>query len=117
MKKLPLLSVLFLTACGLSSELLYTDRSGNSVYQATCNGIIRTIGDCYKLAAQQCAGDFEIVNQDQYSAGTFGDFGSNSRTTFNNPLSIYNSLNSSMSGSFNTTNNIKRNIIFKCKNF
>lgn len=117
MKKLSMLPVLFLSACGLSSEFLYTDRSGNSVYQATCNGIIRSIGDCYKLAAQQCAGEFEIVNQEQYSAGNIGFFDSNTGTSASNPFSAYNELNSSMNGSFNTTNNVKRNIVFKCKKF
>ena len=117
MKKLSLLPVLFLSACGLSSEFLYTDRSGNSVYQATCNGIIRSIGDCYKLAAQQCTGDFEIVNQEQYSAGNMGFFDSDTRASNNNPFSVYNELNSSMSGSFSSTNNVKRNIVFKCKKF
>ena len=117
MKKLSLLSVLVLTACGLSSELLYTDRSGNGIYQATCNGAFRSIGDCFKLAAQQCTGEFEIVQQDQYSAGTFGNFNGDTRTSFGNPLYFYNSVNSYSSGSFNTTNNIRRNIIYKCKAF
>lgn len=117
MKKLFPLSVLFLTVCGLSSELLYTDRNGNNVYQATCNGVVRTIGDCYKLAAQQCAGDFDIVTQDQFSAGSFGTFDGNQSSSMENPFSTYSRLNSDLSGSMMTTNNIKRHIIFKCKKF
>lgn len=115
MKKLFLFFILFLTACGLSVEPLYFDRNGNGIYQATCNGGLRSLGDCYKLAGQQCAGEFEIINQDQHSTGTIGSFNGNSQSSLQNPFSVYNSLNTSMSGSIDTTNIIKRNLIFKCK--
>jgi len=80
MHKFFILSILLiLSACsiGLYSEPLYSLPDGKNVYQAICNGAYRSIGDCFKLAAQQCAGNFEIVQQSQNNIGDLGTFNMN----------------------------------------
>lgn len=60
MKKIALLGFMLLAACATVKPMYVRD--GVQVYRATCNGAIRDIGDCYALAAEQCAGRFEEVN-------------------------------------------------------
>lgn len=60
MKKLILCSILFITSCAMVSPVYVRD--GKQVYKATCNGLIRDIGDCYALASEQCMGSFEVIN-------------------------------------------------------
>ena len=107
MRKFFILStILVLSACGIGlySEPLYSSSDGKTVYQATCNGAYRSIGDCFKLAAQQCAGNFEIVQQSQNNIGNMGTFNMNNNNSFNN-----------YTGGFNSTAIIKRSIIYQCK--
>lgn len=107
MRKFFILSILLiLSACGIGlySEPLYSSLEGKTVYQATCNGAYRSIADCFKLAAQQCAGNFEIIQQSQNNVGSFGSFNMNNTNSFNN-----------YTGGFDSTPIIKRNIIYQCK--
>lgn len=107
MRKFFIFSItLILSACsfGLYSEPLYSSSEGKTVYQATCNGAFRSLGDCFKLAAQQCAGNFEIVQQSQNNVGSFGSFDINNNNSFNNYTS-----------GFDSTQIIKRHIIYQCK--
>ncbi|MBE6445561.1 MAG: hypothetical protein E7019_05905 [Alphaproteobacteria bacterium] len=66
MKKALLLFLFFLSACATVKPMYMKD--GVMVYKATCNGIARDIGDCYVLASEQCAGNFEVVDtvENQY---------------------------------------------------
>ena len=107
MRKFFILSAIpILSACGIGlySEPLYSSSEGKTVYQATCNGTYRSIGDCFKLAAQQCAGNFEIIQQSQNNVGNFGTFNINNGNSFND-----------YTGDFGSTPIIKRNIIYQCK--
>ena len=114
MKKYLFMALFLTSACslGLSTEQLYFDADGNGVYQATCNGGRRSIGDCYKLAAQQCLGNFEIIEQDKNVTGSYSSFDGDSRTTAN----FAGALVGAYTGSGVTNNFIHRSIIFKCKN-
>lgn len=59
MKKIFLLFVLFCSAC-VTSVPLYTDSNGATVYDATCNGGLRSLGDCYRKANEDCPNGFEV---------------------------------------------------------
>ena len=108
MKKIVLLGLMLLAACATVKPMYVRD--GVQVYRATCNGAIRDIGDCYALAAEQCAGKFEEVNifeddstklsnktEDKYST-----YGSRGKNTVSNTTGIKTSV-------------INRALYFYCK--
>lgn len=68
MKKFFLFSLFLLSACA-SVEAIYV-RDGKQVYKASCSGGLRDISDCYALASQQCAGDFEVINTIEDTSAT-----------------------------------------------
>ena len=107
--KIILSAACLLSACslGLYSEPLYTTPDGNTVYQATCNGTRRSIGDCYRLAAQQCFGNFEIINQDKENTGSVD--------SFSGKMNFSDALNTYYNGGYTAKNLISRNIIYRCK--
>lgn len=58
MKKWILFSILFLSACA-TTDFLYIESSGSSVYEADCG----TLGYCYQKANQQCPNGFEVIDR------------------------------------------------------
>ena len=112
MKKTILLLPLMLGACAqVYSEPLYQDRSGVQVYQAFCNGTRHSIGDCYKQAAADCMGEFDIIQKEKDKTGSIKGFQSGESTALN----VFSALASSRSGAGATQSIIKRSIIYKCK--
>ena len=67
MKKMLLLSVLLLGGCANTfSDVKYLyDGSNGPVYEASCHGSYKTLGDCYKEAGQTCSGDFKVINRSE----------------------------------------------------
>lgn len=76
MKKIIFASLFLLAACATVKPLYIRD--GVQVYRATCNGWARDIGDCYALASEQCAGNFEVVNSIENETDNF--FAANNTT-------------------------------------
>ncbi len=103
-----ILPTLLLSACslGLYSEPLYNMPDGKTVYQATCRGAYRSLDDCYKLAGQQCMGNFEIINQASEVTGTMDSFNGSF-----NPITTYQSFN----GGYSSQSLINRTLIYRCK--
>lgn len=62
MKKLAIFIVFLCTACAYSRPL-YTDENGQIVYEATCNGDILSIGDCYMKAKEDCPFGFDVKDK------------------------------------------------------
>ena len=62
MRKLVFIALLMVCGCtqkaltGSGVDYLYTDEKGAGVYEAECDLAFRTMGDCYKLASEQCGG-------------------------------------------------------------
>lgn len=68
MKYLIPLAFLILTGCfGRGVRPAYT-RNGVTVYEAKCNGMARTINDCYEQASKLCGGNFKEVGTDATSS-------------------------------------------------
>lgn len=109
---LPIIAILASCTFGLYNETLYDDGK-NPVYQAVCNGQLWTLGSCYKLAYQQCGGEFEIITQDKYNAGTTVNSSYQSGSYSN--YSYNSNYNGSIYGDATAYNIINRAIIYKCK--
>lgn len=60
--------MIFAFGCALGKGVrpVYENK-GAQVFEATCNGTGRTMGDCYAQAAKTCDGNFEPVNNDSSS--------------------------------------------------
>lgn len=69
MKKFIFLILLLTPAC-VSSKYLYTDENNNPVYQVTCNGALRTYGDCLAEIGRSCPMGFNIIMSDEKQTGT-----------------------------------------------
>lgn len=112
MKKLFLLGVLMISACATVKPVYVRD--GVQVYSATCNGMVRDISDCYALAAQQCAGNFEVINtvENQYDDFFENDNQIKKTVYSDNTKTVYKSNNGIPS--FKTPL-IKRSLFFYCK--
>jgi hypothetical protein len=64
MRKIGLtLLTLMLSGC-MTTRMAYV-QNGTEVYEANCNGLARTIADCYAQASKKCNGKFKEVNKDQ----------------------------------------------------
>jgi len=63
MKNLILIILFFLSSCaGVSKS--YSDENGKDVFEASCNGLVRSMGDCYSLANKECKGKkIEVINK------------------------------------------------------
>lgn len=62
MKKLIVLTVLLCNAC-VTSVPLYTDINGVTIYEAKCDGTVRSLGDCYRKANEDCPFGFEVKDK------------------------------------------------------
>lgn len=60
--KFLMLSFLLLTACASTNPAFVRD--GNQVWEATCNGLARSMTDCHKQAAKKCDGSYSEVGTD-----------------------------------------------------
>ena len=70
MKKIFLLSTVFLSSCiGLYDKPLYM-KDGKQVYMAVCNGSARDIGDCYELASRRCGPNYEVLEEKSEARGS-----------------------------------------------
>jgi hypothetical protein len=124
MKKL-LFFVLILSGCniGLSNRQLYIDPQTNTaVYEATCNGTRRTIGDCIIEANKTCPNGFNIVTSSDRTVGSLSSLNLNTSSSGNlNGSFTGNTFNSNFSANSNTNGLgyngliITRNLIYSCK--
>lgn len=62
MKMALLVIPLFMVACVTAAPVY--QNNGEQVYQAKCNGLARTISDCYAKASEVCNGKFREVGKD-----------------------------------------------------
>lgn len=61
---------LTLFACSTTTEVRGPD--GGIIYETTCNGSIRSMGDCMNNAFEKCGGAYEVVDRNQsQSLGSF----------------------------------------------
>lgn len=70
MKKLYLILLgLGATGCAWLHTSFVTTKDGVPVYEATCNDVLGTMGDCLRYAHSRCNGEFEMLAKDQNIAG------------------------------------------------
>ena len=113
MKKLILLGLVFLVSCATVKPIYVKD--GVQVYRASCNGLVRDIGDCYALASEQCGGNFEVITSMENESELFVPvtenrtkrtvYAGNTKTTYTEPA-VFPQLNNKM---------ISRSLFFYCK--
>lgn len=58
-----LIITLSLTLMSCSTTESFTGEFGQTTYESTCNGTIRTMSDCYKLATTTCPNGYKIVDK------------------------------------------------------
>lgn len=61
-KYLALLTILTIAGCSSTREIRGPD--GSMIYETTCHGTIRSMGDCMENAAETCSGAYEIIGKD-----------------------------------------------------
>lgn len=88
MKKILLLTILFLCGC-IQNRFLYTNENGNDVYQVNCS--YGDFGDCLIEANKTCPFGFDIFMSSEIPTGSFSNFHHTEQmNTFGN-FSPYNS--------------------------
>lgn len=64
--------LVFFSACASIEPVAFTGPNGNTVYSMRCNGMGRTLDDCYKKAGELCPAGYRIVDREPSVVGSEG---------------------------------------------
>ena len=64
--------LVFLAACASIQPVAFKGPNGDTVYSMRCNGMGRTLDDCYKKASELCPSGYSIVDRESSVVGMGG---------------------------------------------